>query len=108
MRLRSAAFGVVPITASVLVACASAPKTPAPSSPGPVALPDDDGLGGYLAKAPPVPPLPQTRRIAVRLAFDAKGLHVRVTANGDAPELARWKMPEDVMTEVAVEDGHQG
>lgn len=102
--MKRSAFAYV-ASASVLVACASAPKPVPPPSPSPAVLPDDDGLGGYLTKAAPVPPLPQTRRIAVRLAFDAKGLHVRVTANGDAPELGRWKMPEDVMTEVAVEDG---
>lgn len=53
----------------------------------------------------PVPPLPQIRRIAVRVAFDEKGLHVRVTANGEASELGRWTMPEDGMSDVSVEDG---
>jgi hypothetical protein len=96
---------VLPLAA---VACAASPPAkPPPFVPDPVATPEV--LERPLAAAPrstaSIPPLPQTRRIAVRLAFDASGLHVRVTANGDAPELARWKMPEDPMTEVAVEDG---
>jgi hypothetical protein len=86
------------------VACAPAPgaKPPAPLEPDPVASPED--LERPIAKPVTVPPLPQTRRIAVRLAFDRRGLHVRVTANGEPAELARWKMPEDAMTEVSVED----
>lgn len=89
----------------LVTACASASKK-APASLVPDPLASEDTLASPLVPPPPsIPPLPQTRRVAVRIAFDAKGLHVRVTANGEAPELARWKMPEDVMTDVSVEDG---
>lgn len=94
-------FAAALCTASAAACASSPPRRPPPLQPDPIA-PED-----ALPLAPPrtITPLPQTRRIAIRLAFDEHGLHVRVTANGVAEELARWKMPEDTMKDLSVEDG---
>lgn len=94
------------LAALFATACASSPRAkppPPPLEPDPAMTAGD--LERPIAKTSTIPPLPQTRRIAVRVAFDQRGLHVRVTANGEAAELARWKMPVDAMTDVSVEDG---
>lgn len=83
-----------------LVACA--PSEPA-HAPPPVAPPEPS----RIVEPPPnpIPPLPEPRRIAVRLVWDERGIHLRVAASGPAADLGQWKMPEDTMSEVAVEDG---
>jgi len=96
----------VGVVALLLGACASPPKktsTLPPLAPDPGIY--DEMLELPLTEPRMIAPLPQTRRVAVRLAFDDQGLHVRVTANGREEELGRWQMSEDTMANVSVEDG---
>ncbi len=93
--MSAAAFALV-----AMAACGPAPTSAPPPHPQPIAP-------RQAAAPPPAPiaPLPQPRRVAARVTFDGRGLHVRVVASGEPAELGRWTMPEDPMEEVAVEDG---
>ena len=55
-------------------------------------------------EAPPAPK-PGSRALAVRLLFDDKGLHVRLTAAAGTPaELGAWKLGDDEVEQLDVHD----